>query len=317
MYACTAAATSFRASNAALAASEQVTQANTPATTNRLRTLLMAAVATGTQFRMSCTLKELQPVSKNPTLPVVAKTIAVPSVPLLVTSKNCLRFIEALPTQENLKVDIFANDLGVILGVMNSRTFTVDWDSAEGIDRVLHQLKSRIGELHARDGKSKRARKFEQLQACQQILETDISSVYAELPLDSERKYYVYAHLDPSRKIAVGVHSVTTFAATLGLTFFPFYIGKGIGDRCFDLNRSETHRKIVQRIKARGQDVEVVKLREGLTESEALQFEAKLIDIFGLIPYKGRLANLDEGMKPQERRSLYREALLTLRDFQK
>ena len=53
-----------------------------------------------------------------------------------------------------------------------------------------------------------------------------------------------------------------------------------------------------------GKAVTVHKVREGLTESEALQIEA----IFGLIPQSGMLANLDEGVKPRERRAMYRGA---------
>lgn len=196
---------------------------------------------------------------------------------------------------------------------MGIKVFALDWDSANEISKALNQLKSRIGELHARTGTSSRTRKARQLQVCQTIFNTNISQLYEGLPLDVEKKYYVYAHLDTSHRIVAGKHGVSTFAATLGMPCFPFYIGKGCGDRCFDLNRSETHRKVAQRLRFMDQQIGVVVLQSGLTESEALQMEAKLIDIFGLIPYGGLLANLDEGHRPYDRRNLYRESFMLLR----
>jgi hypothetical protein len=147
------------------------------------------------------------------------------------------------------------------------------------------------------------------------IFNTDISSIYTGLALAESRDYYVYAHLDTSHKIAPGKHGITSFAATLGMDHFPFYVGKGTGERCFETARNETHRKTSQKLKRLGKEIKVIKLKEGLTESEALQLEAKLIDIFGLIPYKGLLTNLDEGHQPEARRALYQDAFLQLRQI--
>lgn len=140
-----------------------------------------------------------------------------------------------------------------------------------------------------------------------------MTTIYGGMALDTARRYYVYAHLDTSKKIAPGVNGISTFAATLGMPFAPFYVGKGTGMRKFDSDRSETYRKVKQKLELMGKSVEVFTVKDNLTEAEALQYEAKLIDIFGLIPNGGTLANLDEGHRAEERRELYKDYLLRLR----
>ena len=191
------------------------------------------------------------------------------------------------------------------------KTFSIDWDSYEELSKLGNQIKSRLGQLDPNKiSKNERVRKT--LGCCQQILKTDISSIYQELNLDQNPIYYVYAHLDPTKKIAIGKDGKTTFAATMGMKFFPFYIAKGKGERAYELNRNETHKKIREKLHSMDREIEVVKIQEGLTELEALCLESKLIDIFGLIPYGGRLSNLDEGIKPDERRTKYYNEYLEL-----
>lgn len=190
------------------------------------------------------------------------------------------------------------------------KDFQVDWDSYEDMAKLVAQLRSRLGELNAAP---KRLRNQQLLAACNSIFSTDITSVFESCVLDKTPSFYVYAHLDTSKRIAVGRSAVTTFAATLGMEFFPFYIGKGTGDRCSDTNRNETHRKIKQKLAQLGKSPSVIKIAEGLTELEALAMESKLIDIFGLLPYGGLLSNLDEGVNKDERRALYRQHFDVLR----
>ena len=62
-----------------------------------------------------------------------------------------------------------------------------------------------------------------------------------------------------------------------------------------------------------GKTPKIFRILENLTEVEALQYEAKLIDIFGLITLGGSLCNLDEGLAPERRRLLYMDSFLELR----
>jgi hypothetical protein len=84
-----------------------------------------------------------------------------------------------------------------------------------------------------------------------------------------ELKHYVYMLIDPQ------VNK-------------PFYIGKGIDNRVFihldcaltDIDTSNTKYDKIREIIQRGQTVKHIILRHGLTESEAFQIEATLIDTF-------------------------------------
>jgi hypothetical protein len=209
------------------------------------------------------------------------------------------------------------NNPKALLGIR--KQFDVDWDSLPELMRLMNLVKGRLGELRVLNNlQVSRKERFEALFSdCLEIWNGDISALYRNMQTDEERKYYVYVHQDGSRKIAINKHPITSFAATLGMTHFPFYIGKGTGDRCYDICRSETHRKMRQRMQGFGQEIIVHKVAEGLTESEAFQKEAKLIDIFGLITSAGTLTNLDEGCRPTERRALYQKAYENLRRINK
>ena len=195
------------------------------------------------------------------------------------------------------------------------KTINVDWDSYEDIRTNFNRIKSRYLELRRQELHlpSKKERNRRLLDACFDIWQADISDIYSGISLSEARDYYVYAHLDTTKGIAIHAGGVTAFAATLGMNCWPFYIGKGIGERCSDLQRNETHRKVRERITRFGREPQVIKLKENLTEREALEYEAKLIDIFGLITNAGLLSNLDEGIHPQLRRMKYPEAYQTLR----
>lgn len=203
---------------------------------------------------------------------------------------------------------------------MVNKTFIIDFESIEDCKRLAQQMKSRIGELSVKQNPeycSKNESKRRKFDACLEIINTDISELYNNLPLDKDNKYYVYVHCDPSAKIAARKDGVSTFGATLGMTHLPFYIGKGVGNRAFDLDRNESHRKIRQKLKIFNKDILVTIIKDGLTEMDALILESKLIDIFGLTSHGGRLVNLDEGINHKERKQKYGDHLKKLNIFYK
>ena len=198
------------------------------------------------------------------------------------------------------------------------KSFQVDTSSVSEMEKLINRLRSLCGSVRSRNGEvSRAARNGLVFDACVRIMQADISEVYTNKLLDSNPKYYVYAHLNEGKKIAVGSSGVTTFAATLGMAFFPFYVGKGTGNRCYDLSRNETHRKVRDRLNLFDSNISTIKLFQNLSESEALQIESKLIDIFGLMVDGGMLANLDEGLHPETRRRFYAADFASLRGINK
>jgi len=124
------------------------------------------------------------------------------------------------------------------------------------------------------------------------LISQDWSQIYG--PRIGERIFYVYAHVDPSKAVVV---LPKKHGGSLGGT--PFYIGKGCGDRAFNLKRNQGHGKKISQVIADGfEAIQIVKiLFEGLTESEAFEIESKLIFFFGTVYEKSRkfgcLYNLD------------------------
>jgi hypothetical protein len=114
---------------------------------------------------------------------------------------------------------------------------------------------------------------------------------------DTTEKYYVYAHVDPRNRIFVTHENC---GGNYGGT--PFYIGKGVGNRAFDLKRNQAHGKTIQAIREAGyNDSAIVKiLFDNLTESKAFEIESKLIYFFQT-KYEnpqGALVNLEIPNRP-------------------
>lgn len=192
---------------------------------------------------------------------------------------------------------------------MKIKTFDVDIESEESCLTTIRQLKSIMGTIRAEHRPSMNLRKKAVYDNCMHIFNLKIGSLYADMILDTSPNYYVYTHSEPGKNIAVGKNGKSTFLATIGGTKLPFYVGKGIGNRAYELDRNETHRKIRQRLHRFDSEIHVEILKTGLTEVEALCMESKLIDIFGLIPNGGSLVNLDEGVRHKERQILYASEL--------
>lgn len=113
--------------------------------------------------------------------------------------------------------------------------------------------------------------------------------------MDGHEIYYVYAHVDPRKSSFVSYDSC---GGNYGGR--PFYIGKGSGNRAFDLKRNQGHGKLIKEIIGQGYEKDniVQILLDGLSEAKAFEVEAKLIYYFGTIyagstKKKGLLLNLD------------------------
>jgi hypothetical protein len=114
--------------------------------------------------------------------------------------------------------------------------------------------------------------------------------------LDDEKKYYVYAHCDPT---------ITTYdiSKKINIAGVPFYIGKGTGDRAYDLNRNQGHgakiREVLRKCVSERNIVRII--RDNMSELDALELESKLIYLFQTVyenQVDGMLFNLDLGRRP-------------------
>jgi len=94
----------------------------------------------------------------------------------------------------------------------------------------------------------------------------------------SDKRYYVYAHISPSGKSIRHSGEVE-----LMLNGRPFYIGKGTGDRAYDLKRNQGHGvELSQLLNSGHRPNEIVQIiKDEMTEPEALELESKLIYFFG------------------------------------
>jgi len=113
--------------------------------------------------------------------------------------------------------------------------------------------------------------------------------------LDEEKKYYVYAHTDPLKQN-------THISQRLIVPGIPFYIGKGTGNRAWDLKRNQGHGKKIKEVSLYVPEKDIVFIiKDNLTEEQALILESKLIYFFGTIyglRKKGVLYNLNEERTP-------------------
>jgi hypothetical protein len=114
----------------------------------------------------------------------------------------------------------------------------------------------------------------------------------------NEPVFYVYAHVRPSK-----YPMEHTGRLSISLPGNPFYIGKGCGERAWDLKRNEGHGQELRQLKEMGVGADQIVhiLKEGLTERQALELESKLIYFFGTkfeADRRGLLVNLTIPPRP-------------------
>jgi hypothetical protein len=178
----------------------------------------------------------------------------------------------------------------------------INWNSVEDLKCLRSKIDRRLNQLIVVEKKEKKNH-LSVFESCQRIYQTDLSHLYEQSTTD--RKFYVYLHCDPFFGLNASLNGKIAFAASLGINYLPFYVGKGEGKRAYDLNRNDSHRKKRQYIERSGKSIQISIIKEGLTESEALILESKLIDIFGLTSFGGWLVNLDEGTNNTQRKQIY------------
>lgn len=198
------------------------------------------------------------------------------------------------------------------------KNISVDWNDFSSVDKAYLSLQGRRQQLKKELDILTRPSATQiyriKWDSIKRILDTDISVLYDCPSYIHERKYYVYAHCDTTYPIKIeNKDALQVFAASLGMKYIPFYIGKGTGDRFLKSDRNRYHTKIVNK---KFNDVDKLIIKKDLSESEALQLEAKLIDIFGLKIFGGHLINIDEGLNSNERKHLYKEELMNLRKIE-
>lgn len=115
----------------------------------------------------------------------------------------------------------------------------------------------------------------------------------------NQSSFYVYVHSDPRENVFV---VRPEFGGNYG--GLPFYVGKGQGQRAWDLKRNQGHGKKIREILSDGfEKGDLVKIVfDNLSEAKAMEIEAKLIYFFGTIYERKRgssLLNLDLSCRPE------------------
>ena len=129
------------------------------------------------------------------------------------------------------------------------------------------------------------------------LMAQDWSHVYPDECQSGE--FYVYAHVNPSARVFIASKK---FGGNYGGE--PFYIGKGCGNRAYNLKRNQGHGKMIKQCLDSGWNSnDIVKIvMGGISEKKALEIESKLIHFFGTLyeerPH-GILLNLEVPKVPE------------------
>lgn len=183
---------------------------------------------------------------------------------------------------------------------MDMRSFNVDMDNLSDLKKlitILQKHRKNLLEKNANFNAIHFGTSKLNLNDIMDIFDFLYNQKYPNLSENNQDdlNYYVYVHCDPLRKLSVK-RDIREFllASKYGVTHMPIYVGKGIGNHCFDLNRNDSHRKIRTTLLNKNTDLMVIKVKDNLSEQEALFEEQKLISFLGLkaLNNTGLLTNL-------------------------
>ena len=129
---------------------------------------------------------------------------------------------------------------------------------------------------------------YSQLMYLPSLLNQDWSHLFESSNTDND--FYVYAHTD------IRGHATYPLGLRSGLKGRPFYIGKGRGDRAYNLVRNGGHGEKIKDLIHEGVEKTSIPIIvfDKLTEAKALELEAKLIHFFGTI-YAGNRSGQRRG----------------------
>jgi len=187
------------------------------------------------------------------------------------------------------------------------KTFDIDYDDPKDLKKFIVILQKQRKELLRKlgydeiyfNGSKNNVNKI--LPLFEQMLQTNLG--YEEK--NTTNNFYVYFHCNPLKNLNIKSDVKHLFLASKfsQMRYVPFYVGKGTKDRYLELNRNDSHRKIRSQILKFKKDIVPIKVIENLSESQALEYETKFMDILGLIMLSknGMLVNLDEGKENNKR----------------
>jgi len=200
------------------------------------------------------------------------------------------QFFEILKTSSEREFDAFRK---LIINEINRESLARKGIS---VKKTAHGIKQKNIPDSVRPISSGKNRYAKRIKYLRFILEQKWEYLFDDYKLDEERKYYVYAHSDPT----MTEFDISGLTNIIGI---PFYIGKGCGDRHLGLTRNQGHDVKMRDILRKGcQKEKIVQIvKDNLTEREALALESKLIYLFQTV-YENQLCgvlyNLDLGRRP-------------------